>query len=164
MAQLADLLSKEKLTQFERTQIHDRLLVQDAQLANMRKLLDQKSPEVWGDYAPLSSYTGWSSFYYQYINYVCVGSMVHIWFFIDGVSNSDLAIFTLPYKVNTRITYTPIFPIRGKDNSVMITIPGAVQPIGLNAYCYIDWMSGGVGWTASGEKYVLGYMVYQRAM
>jgi hypothetical protein len=107
------------------------------------------------DYSATSTIVGWASFNVKKIFYRKLGKQVTVWFGLEGVSNTTVARFTLPYSTSTSIKvefgcgYTV-------DNSNVGVGTGdlAISEVHLN----FDGASS--GWTASGTKYANGQFTY----
>jgi len=116
---------------------------------------------LWVDYSAVSTIVGWSSFTVNKIYTKQIGKIVFVNFDIEGVSNSINTSFTVPY-----ISAVNPGSHRGQigltfDNGSALATPGAFYlPAGGNIVTlYKD--SALTGWTASGNKYVLGRFWYE---
>ena len=113
----------------------------------------------WTDYFGDSTIVGWVdtigiSVPDGWIKVLKLGITVHVAFYINGTSNSDLMTFTIPHSP------TPGYSVRtvalGQDNSNYSANPAFVvldEQTNL-VKIYKDWASS--GWTASGVKSIIG--------
>lgn len=127
--------------------------------------IDGNSQDVYTvayvDYGGTSTIVGWSGFTKQNIYYKKIGRTVHVWYDLDGTSNSTSTTFTVPYPaVNT---IESMFPCRARDNNADQAAPGVAQ-VSANSNVitvYKDWTFSSTSWTASARKIVEGYICYQ---
>ena len=120
----------------------------------------------WTDYSGTSTIVGWSSFntYGKAVFYKKVGSLVFVYFYLGGASNSTTASFTLPYSAyaDTIMHYWHTQSVGIMDNGTWQSNPGLIQLIDSNkAEIYRDWY--GTAFTASGGKVAAGQFWYQAA-
>ena len=88
--------------------------------------------------------------------------MVHVWFYIQGTSNSGATTITLPYySVATPSTLHNYQLIQIKDNNVYRIGIAALPPNSRTITFYPTVAHG--GWVGSGTKRVMGYLDYMAA-
>jgi len=109
----------------------------------------------WVDYSTISTFTGWSSFFTKELRYKIVGDIIFVKYFINGVSNTYVANFTLPIVTtnfltenncrtgNNSISYNGFFNIIGISNLV-------------NFYYWTTASAYQTVWTSSNSKLLSG--------
>jgi hypothetical protein len=114
----------------------------------------------WSDYSSSSAITGWSSLSTRLIWYKKTGKKVLVAFYLNGTSNGDMVVFTVPYTAVSTGVYWGGTLLGANDNSAEITAACRCILNGADNHvaCFTN-MGGGV-WTASGTKAVLGSFEY----
>jgi hypothetical protein len=163
VASLDELLSKDRLTLIEKSELSDRIRVLEAGISNMKKMLSRTPEETWIDYSTLSTVAGWSAYTDKQIFCHIRGDLVTVWFYIKGTSDSVHCTFTVPYAMRTNVYSTP-FAVAMWDNGTIVATPGMgviYGSTGRVVYVYMDWAGG--NFTASGDKIIHGHFSYRRA-
>ena len=153
MGDLARLVMKTDRSFFESQMLASRLDQLDALLSR------RTEPDTWIDYSELSIITGWSAYTQKKIFYKLTGNMVWVQFYIYGTSNDTLANFTLPFYISNLI-YKIAIVIRIVDNSISAAGLAQVTAGYKTVDCYATQAA--EGFTASGNKGVMGILSYQR--
>lgn len=116
------------------------------------------------DYSASSTIVGWSSFTTKSIKYLVQGKVTHVWFYIEGTSNTTSVSFTIP----TNHTGTKSYQSGGwayNNSAGLNTAPRIEISNGSNVVTLSRLMSNtgtpGEGWTASATKGVSGYFTYE---
>lgn len=127
--------------------------------------LETQEPTSKGlvDYGATSTVVGWSSFTSKQISYtIILSKFVLVIFYIRGTSNSTSVTFTLPFTAKSGFSPYQFF-VRGRDNSVNLTAPSyGSLPASSNVVTIAKDMADAL-WTATGDKWVLGQFIYERA-
>ncbi|MGV3695496.1 hypothetical protein [Flavobacterium sp.] len=128
--------------------------------SNAQTQLNAKVPEnTVVDYSATSTVVGWSSFTTKSIQYLTVGKATHVWLYIEGVSNSTTVSLTIPSNHTGANNYQS--GGYSLNNSASLTTAPRIELVnGSNVVNISRIMTGGT-WTASGNKAVSGYFVYQ---
>jgi len=100
--------------------------------------------------------TGWASFTTRVSYYKKAGKLVHLWFTVEGVSNSTSATAVLPYACSGVVQFGLAYAV---DHSLYIN--GAFAKTTNNSTTLTFYTSGGAAWTDHVNKYVAGYICYQ---
>jgi hypothetical protein len=118
--------------------------------------------EDWTDYSATSTVVGWSSTTILQIYYKRIGKLVLVAFDINGTSNSATATFTLPHT--SAGPFTQLNGILVRNNGATSTTPGRITILSGGVTCQAGLnMSNAAGFTASGEKRILGQFWYEAA-
>lgn len=120
-------------------------------IANLSTLLGNGTV-TFTDYSTTSTIVGWSN-PTKTIRYAILGNLMIVQFSIVGTSDSTSTSFTLPSTANgtQAMSYAVV-----RDNSTFQTYPGYAS-IAANASTVNIYKDGlGTGWTASGDKRVIG--------
>jgi hypothetical protein len=117
----------------------------------------------WIDFSEQSSIIGWSSFTTKIIRYKVVGNIVHVTYFISGISNSTTTSFTVPFLIkisgasataltvdNGTATTTGYLLFSANSNNLLARKPISRTDVGSSAT-----------WTASGTKEIQGQLFYE---
>jgi hypothetical protein len=126
------------------------------------QVLEDISPSVVS-YSSSTTVGGFSTIYNHLVNYIKVGKLVTISFYIDGVSNSADFTFTIPSDCNPSSTYSgaqPTNPIVVGDNGNTQSAPGLVDAgsVANTIRIYKTLLS--AGFTTSGIKSAQGTITY----
>lgn len=133
-------------------------------------------PPEWGainttrtDFSNDCGATGWSSFTKKHCRYLAFGNIVVVWFHFAGTGNDGTATgtyFDLPFPSKATVTgeMASSFMISVKDNGVDLLHPGQafLSQNSSRVYLYAD-NTGALAWTASGAKYAMGFVIYEKA-
>jgi hypothetical protein len=115
------------------------------------------------DYSATSTVTGWSSFTAKQIFYRTTGKVVFVKYRIIGTSDLTTATFTVPYNMAASIDDL-LLPVVVRDNGTTQTAPGRlVLSASGNQVVFGKALNANGGFTASGEKYVIGEFWYWSA-
>jgi hypothetical protein len=118
--------------------------------------------EDWTDYSATSTVVGWSSTTIKLIYYKRIGKLVFVAFDINGTSDSATATFTLPHT--SAGPFTQLNGILVRNNGTTSTTPGRITILNGGVTCQAGLnMSNAAGFTASGEKRILGQFWYEAA-
>jgi len=111
------------------------------------------------DYSGTATITGWASYTSQLIYYKRIGSVIHVWFNIAGVSNSTDTSFTIPVTNNSCVLQMRIPILTGTNELEEI---GFVN-LGVNTppVAQIIYKLDGTNFLATGNKCVSGYFFYE---
>lgn len=134
-------------------------------LSDLRKRVDDLerletfSSLPWTNYSGVSVITGWGSYDggYPKIYYRTIEDLVYLWFRIEGVSDSTSTSFTLPYAVNSNIALIDVCRIMNNGTFATGIYSAAAGSATLNLYATV----GGGAWTASGNKRIVGRLIYK---
>jgi hypothetical protein len=78
-------------------------------------LKPMEGPGKLVDYFATSTKVGWSAYTASNLSYMRVGNLLHVFFYIDGTSNSATTSVTLPYSMAAGFEIH--WPIRIMDNA-----------------------------------------------
>lgn len=110
---------------------------------------------VWTPYHDISNIDGWSSYTQKQIFYKKIDNLVFIQFYIEGISDDIIAIFTMPFTALEAAPTHSAFWLRAKNAGSWIgTGMGYILGNSNLMRCYTS--ASGAAWTASGTKAIQG--------
>jgi hypothetical protein len=105
------------------------------------------------DYFAASTKVGWTSYIVSNLKYKRNSGLLHVFFYIYGVSNNTVTSVTLP-DINASGFYI-YAPFRAIDNGAPSVIGLAYINAASNVLAFLSTEAGGA-WTASGNKAIFG--------
>lgn len=137
----------------------NRIIVLERRVDNLETAEDDTT--AWTEYSDTSTITGWSSYDWKEIYYKKIGSVLLVAFYIDGTSDSATTTFTTPYTCTNDPSTVNIFsntiPVRDNGSWAM----GWVYAARNSTTVGFGPSAGSTTWTASGQKTIRGFIVFQ---
>jgi hypothetical protein len=124
--------------------------------AAYNELKTREGPGLLVNYFATSTKAGWSAYTASNLSYMRVGNLLHVFFYIDGTSNSTTTSVTLPYSMAAGFELH--WPIRIMDNAAYAF---GFARIVTGTPSTMDFRPDAVSsnWTASARKLVIGGVV-----
>jgi len=123
--------------------------------AAYNELKTREGPGLLVNYFATSTKAGWSAYTASNLSYMRVGNLLHVFFYIDGTSNSVTTTATIPFANAAGFLLNT--PIRITDDGVYAVGIASISS-GASTIGFYATIAGGA-WTASGTKRVLGQIV-----
>lgn len=115
--------------------------------------------EDYTDYSGTSTVVGFSAFTTKLIYYKKLGKTVHVWYQLEGTSNSTALTFTLPFtSANTHSVIVCGFTT---DNGTTTTTGGYTLVLKNTSTAILRQNMAGATWSNVGTKEAIGEFVYQ---